>query len=138
MEKQYDLNDCKVVVLFEDKLVRVIGSKQLLTFLAADLEKHSMILVKLIKADYLKIKGKRLKITNKSLIVEIWGHLYASHFANALKQLVKLKIIADFSAFVIKRSEIIDCGEAEIDTNRKFWDVLSNFNSVIREFLPLL
>jgi hypothetical protein len=136
MEKQYNLSDCKVVVLFEDKLVRIIGSAQLLAFLAADLEKHSMMLVKLIKADYLKIKGSRLKITNKSLIVEIWGHLYASHFANALKKLIKLKIISDFSTFIIKRSDTIDCGEADIDTNRKFWDVLSNFNSVIRKFLP--
>lgn len=135
MEKEYDLGGCKVVVRFEPKLVRIIGSKALLDFLGADLNKQTLKLVRLIKTDYLALIGKRLNITNASLMVEIWGHLYASKFSNVFKELIKLHIIQHLAEHVMKRSDTIDCGEADVDSNRKFWDVLSKFNNIITKFL---
>jgi len=136
MEKQYDLASCAVSVIYSPKLVRITGSKQLLIFLNTNLIANSLKLVKLIKADYLIIVGRRLKITNASLMVEIWGHLYASHFANAVKELIKLNIVGDLTDLVTRRSDTIDCGEADIDSNRKFWDTLSKFNHIIVKCLP--
>lgn len=136
MKKQYDLAGCKVAVSYTPKLVQIAGSKELLLFLSTNLNANTLNLVKLIKADYLSLIGKPLKITNQSLMVEIWGHLYASHVANAIKELVKLKLVVDFTAVVIKRSDTIDCGEADIDSNRKFWDTLAKFNKVIIKLLP--
>jgi hypothetical protein len=136
MEKTYDLVGCKVEVSYKLKLVQIAGSKQLLLFLNENLNANTVKLVKLIKADYLALLGKPLKITNRSLMVEIWGHLYASHFANALNELVNLKLVADFTSIVINRSDTIDCGEADIDSNRRFWDTLSKFNKVIIKLLP--
>ena len=136
MKKQYDLAGCKVDVSYTHKLVQIAGSKELLLFLGTNLNANTLNLVKLIKADYLSLIGKPLKITNQSLMVEIWGHLYASHFANAIKELVKLKLVADFTAVVIKRSDTIDCGEADIDSNRKFWDTLAKFNRMTIKLLP--
>ncbi|MES2417385.1 MAG: hypothetical protein V4541_04305 [Bacteroidota bacterium] len=130
-EKQYKLEGCKVTVLFEPKLIKIAGSKRLLTFLKADIDRNSLHLVKLIKADYLKIMGKRLKITNNSLMVEIWGHLYASYFANALKNLIDLQIVENFATIITNRSDTIDCGESTIDPNRKFWDVLAKYKKLI-------
>lgn len=135
MEKEYDLADFKVVVKFEPKLVRIVGSQQLLAFLSADLHTHTLKLVKLIKADYAIFIGKPLKITNASLMVEIWGHLYASKFAIAVKELIKLRIIQNITKMVAKRSNTIDCGEADTDTNRKFWDILAKFKGTIVKFL---
>ena len=135
MEKEYNLEDCKVVVHFEPKLIRIIGSEQLLTFLSGDLDKQTLRLVKLIKADYLAFTGKRLKITHHSLMVEIWGHLYTSKFADILKELVQLKIIENLTEWVKKRSDTIDCGEADIDSNRKFWDMLAKFKAIISKLL---
>jgi hypothetical protein len=136
MEKQYDLAGCAVSVIYSPKLVRITGSKQLLIFLNTNLRANSLKLAKLIKADYLIIVGRRLKITNASLMVEIWGHLYASHFANAVKELIKLNIVGDLTDLVTRRSDKIDCGEADIDSNRKFWDMLSKFNHIIVKCLP--
>ncbi|SFG58586.1 hypothetical protein [Pedobacter insulae] len=136
MEKQYDLSGCVVSVLYSPKLVQIIGSTQLLTFLNHNLSLNTLQLAKLIKADYQRLFGKRLKITNASLMVEIWGHLYASHFANVIKELIKLKVIGDLTALINKRSDTIDCGEADIDTNRGIWDTLSKFNHIIIKCLP--
>ncbi len=136
MEKEYDLLHCKVSVLYSPKLVRIVGSKQLLMFLEANLNSNSLKLVRLIKAEYLALYGNRLKISNASLMVEIWGHLYASQVANALKELIKLKIVGNLSDLVTRRSDTIDCGEAEVDSNRKFWDTISKFNGIIIKCLP--
>lgn len=135
MEKEYNLDGCKVVVQFELKLIRILGSAQLLAFLSSDLDKQTLKLIKLIKADYLAFAGKRLKITHNSLMVEIWGHLYASKFADILKELVRLKIIENITNGIRKRSDTIDCGEADIDSNRKFWDTLGKFKAIIIKLL---
>ena len=135
MEKEYDLNGCKVVVQFEPKIIRILGSKQLLVFLRNDLNTNTLKLVKLIKADYLTLIGKPLKITNASLMVEIWGHLYASKFAVAVNELINLSIIQNITENINKRSKTIDCGEANVDSNRRFWDVAAKFKTMIVKFL---
>ena len=117
----YDLNGCRVGVRFEPKLIRIMSTPELLVFLSNDLNKHTTRLVKLIKADYLILIGNPLKITNASLMVEIWGHLYASKFAKLLERVVRFKIIEKIK----ERSDTIDCGETGIDSNRKFWDLAS-------------
>lgn len=134
-EKQYNLDGCTVFVIFEPKLIRIKGSEQLLIFLNKSLNMHTLKLVRLIKADYFLLVGKPLKITNSSLMIEIWGHLYASKFADIIKELVQLKLIGNLTEEIKKRSDTIDCGEAEIDSNRKFWDVLSKFKAIIIKFL---
>lgn len=136
MEKTYDLGGCEVKVSYKSKLVQIVGSKELLVFLSEDLKANTLKLAKLIKADYVTLMGKPLKITNQSLMVEIWGHLYASHFANAIKELINLKLIDNLTEIVTKRSDSIDCGEAEVDSNRKFWDTLAKFNHIIIKCLP--
>ena len=135
MEKRYDLTGCEVLVQFEPKLIRIQGSEQLLAFLNTDLNANTHKLVKLIKADYLTLVGQPLKITNASLMVEIWGHLYASKFAVAVNDLIKHSRIQNITERVTKRSDTIDCGEADVDSNRRFWDVLAKFNKLIVKFL---
>lgn len=125
MEKEYNLDGCKVIVHFKPKLIRIVGTEQLLAFLGKSLNKHTLKLIKLIKADYLLLTGKPLKITDASLMIEIWGHLYVSRFAGILKERIRLKFIENLTKWVKKRSDTIDCGEADIDSNRKFWNVLA-------------
>ncbi|WP_379085787.1 hypothetical protein [Pedobacter sp. UC225_65] len=80
--------------------------------------------------------GTELDITVDSMVIEIWGHVYASHLAKAIKNLIQLQLIADFANFIINRSDTIECGESEIDSNRRFWDILSNFKGAVLSFLP--
>lgn len=134
--KRYKLTKGDFEVHYKDKLIQLIGSPELLEHLAIDYHKHTQYLVKQIKSDYLLLMGKRLNISNRSLMAEIWGHMYASYLADALKELVRLKLIENLTEIVKHRSDTIDCGETEIDSNRKFWDFVSRFNSIIIKFLP--
>ncbi len=135
-EKQYELNDCKLTVLFDKKLIRIADPESLKEFLSNDIEVRSEVLVNAIKMDYLKLFNVALAVSNDSMIVEIWGHVYASYFARAIKGLIKMKLIEEVADFIINRSDTIDCGESEIDLNRKFWDLFANFKGIILTFLP--
>lgn len=135
-EKEYKLNGHHILVIFNDRLVRIKHPKALQKFLSEDIEHRSAVLVNSIKQDYFLLMGKELSIEKDSMIIEIWGHAFASYFAKALKNLVQLKLVESISDFVIKRSDTIDCGESEVDSNRKFWDVFASFKGVILTFLP--
>lgn len=136
MEKVYELNDCRMVVTFTNQLISIKEPKALKKYLSKDIELRSAVLVDLIKQDYQNFMGQELAITADSIVIEIWGHVYASYFAKAMKNLIKLQLVEDFADFIIKRSDTIECGESEIDSNRRFWDVLSHFKGMILTFLP--
>lgn len=135
-EKIYELSGHELLVIFDEKLVRIKKPKALQKFLSLAIDNRSEVLVNYIKQDYFLLMGKELDITNDSLIIEIWGHAYASYFARAMKNLIKLQLVENVADFVINRSDTIDCGESEVDSNRKIWDVLANFKGIILTFLP--
>ena len=125
-----------MVVVFATQLISIKEPKALKKYLSKDIDARSAVFVSQIKQDYLNFIGQALAITNDSMVIEIWGHVYASHLAKATKNLVQLQLIENFADFIIKRSDTIECGESEIDSNRLFWDVLSNFKGMILNFLP--
>jgi hypothetical protein len=136
MEKVYELNNCRLLVAFTPKLVIIKEPKALKRYLSKDIDRRSLVLANLIKQDYLDLIGTELDITVDSMVIEIWGHVYASHLAKAIKNLIQLQLTEDFADFIINRSDVIDCGESEIDSNRRFWDILSNFKGLVLSFLP--
>ncbi len=136
MEKVYELNNCRLLVEFTAKLIIIKEPKALKRYLSKDIDARSLVLARLIKQDYLDLMGSELDITVDSMVIEIWGHVYASHLAKAIKNLIQLQLIADFANFIINRSDTIECGESEIDSNRRFWDILSNFKGAVWSFLP--
>lgn len=135
-EKIYELSGHQLLVIFDENLIRIKKPKALQKFLSSAIDNRSEVLVNYIKQDYFLLMEKELDITNDSLIIEIWGHVYASYFARAMKNLIKLKLVENVADFVITRSDTIDCGESDVDSNRKIWDVLANFKGIILTFLP--
>jgi hypothetical protein len=123
-------------VVFCPKIVRIDGFKELQKFLSKDIEARSEVLANAIKMDYLLLFDIELAVSNDSMIVEIWGHVYASYFAKAMKNMIQLKLIENIADFITNRSDTIDCGEIEIDHNRKLWDILANLKTIILTFLP--
>lgn len=136
MEKQYDIGTGRVNVTFRPRLIGITSTESLLQHLQDNLQQHTQQLVTQIKADYLLWRGDALKIRDRSLMVEIWGHLYAGRFARFTAALIRLRLIKNFSRFIQHRCDTIDCGERGIDHNRVFWDILSHFNPLILKFLP--
>lgn len=135
-EKIYELCDCKLLVVFETQLIRIKTPKALKKFLSKEIDARSTLLVDQIKQDYVSLMGKELEITADSMVIEIWGHVYASYLAKAIKNLIQLQLIEHVADFIIDRSDVIDCGESDIDSNRKFWDLLANFKGIVLNFLP--
>lgn len=136
MEKIYELSGCKLSVIFKEKIIQIPDYDPLVKFLSKDIDTRSSVFVNAIKIDYLLFFNRELEITHDSIIIEIWGHVFASYFAKALKKLIKLNLVEEAADFIIKRSDTIDCGEADVDENRKFWDILANFKGMILTFLP--
>lgn len=136
MEKIYELSGCRLVVSFEQRLIRIASPQALQKFLSQDLELRSKILVDHIKLDYLNFVGKELAISNNSITIEIWGHVYASYLTKSVRRLIKLKFIQSTTDLIIKRSDTIDCGEKGVDSNRWLWDLLAKFKGLILKLIP--
>ena len=135
-EKIYNLSGHKLLVVFRDQLIQIKKPHHLKAFLSSDIKNRSEVLVNYIKQDYFLLFAKELNVSNKSLIIEIWAHVFASFFARSIKKILRFKLVENAANFIIKRSDIIDCGESDLDSNRKLWDVLANFKRIILFFLP--
>ncbi|MFJ7887015.1 hypothetical protein ACIQYL_02880 [Lysinibacillus xylanilyticus] len=79
-----------------------------------------------INAEYKKRKGRALDISEGSLSVEILGHVYPDRIGNTIKKLPLPGSIEDAIDKILKRTEVIDCGESSKDSNRFLWDFLYN------------
>lgn len=137
MKKQeYRFGDCAVVVQFENCSVHITNDKGLWTLLEEDIESRTTAFADWIKAQYQSFFQKELDITTDSLVVEIWGHVYFEYYILAVKELLKLKLIAGFLENILQASEVIDCGESGLDNNRKLWDMLAPHKAFILKMLP--
>lgn len=81
--------------------------------------------------------GQRLDISRHSLAIEILLHVFSQQAAGAVDTFLD-RIAPDVRGPVsalarkIRRSaEVIDCGEASIDTNRFIWDAMVPFRAAI-------
>lgn len=135
-KRVYRHEQISIEVLFENGSVHIINDNNLWTLLEKDTEPRTMVLVSWIKEQYRGIFDKELDITGDSLAVEIWGHVYFEYYILAVKELIRLQLIENFFERILKVSEVIDCGEAGIDSNRKLWDILAPHKSFILKVLP--
>ncbi len=74
-------------------------------------------IVKEIKSYFRKKQKKNLKITDRSLVVEVYAHIIPDKIADFLPPGIG-NIIQD-------RTEIIDCGEEGYDQDRFLWDKIA-------------
>lgn len=89
-----------------------------------------------INSAFLEKNKRDIEISRDSLAVEIWGHVYADHFADVIDNLTNLKLIEKMVHPIQKYCAIIDCGEKGYDQNRWFWDLLAPFTGIIGKLLP--
>jgi hypothetical protein len=120
-------------VCIQQHITRITNDKELTALLAHDTEAATGELITAIKARYQEEFGKELKVSDKSMAVEIWAHVYVEKFAKAI---ASLKVIRKLADAIIRRCEIIDIGEWGHDQNRFVWNALSIFKTVIAALLP--
>lgn len=106
-----------------DRLVRIKNDRALLEFLKDPETRGALLVSEYVHSLYRKELGKELNISVDSLAIEILGHVYADRFSGMMKKL-RVKRISEAMEIIQKHTEIIDCGEQEIDSNRFVWDDL--------------
>lgn len=136
MKKVYTINNCQVNVTFGNGTVHIYNDKAFWECVQHDPKGTVAELVNKIKTAYLHHKGQTLRISDRSLVVEIWGHLYYEYYVLRLRRMLNANWFDRLSIKLLKPSESIDCGEQGKDSNRWIWDVLSHGHGFIAMLLP--
>jgi len=120
-------------ICIQEHVTRITNDDELNALLAHDTANATTELVRAIKARYCKELGSNFKVSDASMAVEIWAHVYVEKFA---KLIISLKFTRKLSAIIIRKCEIIDIGEWGHDQNRFVWNALSILKSIIAALLP--
>ena len=139
-EKNNDKSLDKITINYFNKLVQITCGEALKNYLeepgngAVELSAH-------ILKEYKKRQKSELKISKDSLAIEILAHTYADTFSETVSS-AELHLPAALSEAVLglmkkvhAHTEIIDCGESNVDNNRWIWDGLTVFKKIIYKAL---
>ena len=116
---------------FDTKLIRITNNEAFKNMLSDKLIQHTEKMTQVIRQKYKEEYGAELRISARSLTVEIWGHVYGEYFFYYIHQKLHRNLTRKLYQFVRKRCEIIDSGEKSIDNNRLLWDAMSPFKSLL-------
>lgn len=119
-------------ICIQEHITRITNDDELNALLANDTANATSDLVTAIKARYYKELGREFKVSDASIAVEIWAHVYVEKFAKVISSQQFTRKLADI---VIRRCEIIDIGEWGHDQNRFVWNALSIFKPAIAALL---
>jgi hypothetical protein len=136
MDKVYELEEHKIKVGLELQLIRVYSNAELWKYLDGKANTRFELMVNTIKTDYAQQFSKALAISNDSLIVEILVHVYCDYLGLSFNRIVKIKWIQNLVKKLLKRAEVVDCGEKGVDSNRWVWDLLAGSKSFFIRILP--
>lgn len=136
MDKVYELEGNKIKVGLEPQLIRVYSNAELWAYLDGKADARFELMVNTIKADYEQHFGKKLAISNASLIVEILVHVYCDYLGLSFNRMVQIKWTQALVKKLLKRAEVVGCGEKGVDSNRWVWDLLASCKSIFTRILP--
>ncbi|MBS5932235.1 MAG: hypothetical protein KIC94_05095 [Clostridiales bacterium] len=129
-----------ILLCYSDRLVQIKCDYELMKYLALP-GNGAVELSKYIKENYKKYRNKNLDISIDSLAIEILAHAYIDKFAETIEK-INNRLTKNDKNEIIKvmekiknRTEIIDCGEKAIDSNRIVWDMLKPVSQVIYTLL---
>ncbi len=136
MQKTLRLGGRELIVIFGQGVVRIESSEDLWDYIRENPPGRTKRLVKKIQEIYEGNFGSRLDISEKSFIMEIWGHLYFEFFLLRNPGIGRFMFPFGLYSRLVRSCEAIDCGEADIDGNRWLWDVLGLFVPLLSRILP--
>ena len=105
-----------------DKLVQIKNDKALNDFLNDPKSRGSVLIADYVLELYKKELGKKLNISRNSLAIEILGHVYMDVFAGLAST---MKPLETAMKSIRSHTDVIDCGEKDVDGNRFVWDDLA-------------
>ena len=116
--------------------VKLTNNGELAALLACNTEAATDELVVALKTAFLQQNNREFDISNDSITVEIWGHMYAENFAAAVKSLSPFSFVDSLADKIIGHCVVINIGEPGHDKNRFIWYSLASFKANIAALLP--
>ena len=135
MDELVAINIENVHVQVKLHAIKIRNDDTLADLLKVDTVLSTEKLIEKIKREYFKLFTEEFKVSDNSMAIEIWGHVYAEKFADAVENFSSVKFIDAIANKILKHAEIIDIGERGHDDNRFVWDGLAGFKSVIAGLL---
>jgi hypothetical protein len=120
---------------FELHAIRIFNNDALPAILEKNAEAATEELVRDIKKKYFELFNTDFKVSDASMEVEIWAHVYAEKFAEAVKDFSSINFVDKIAEKIIYHAEVIDMGEHGHDENRFVWDGLAPFKHTIASVL---
>lgn len=125
--KTVKVNGYSLSVEFVSKIIRIKNNSSLKNMLS-NTSNGSGQAAYALKQEYRNAIGSSIDISSNSLAVEILAHVYPDKVAHVVEDIPGLGYLADK---IISHTDIIDCGESSVDSNRWIWDLLAPFHSMI-------
>jgi hypothetical protein len=124
-----------ISVSLKENMINIINDDQLSGLVTEMPEAATEELVSAIKKEYHDRFNKDFEVTDASMAVEIWGHVFTEKFADAVKGLAPVKLVNSFAEKISAHCEVINIGERDHDSNRFIWDWLAAFKPAIAALL---
>ena len=108
---------------FSEKTVHINNNDHLKSVIKNP--KTAIKLAKVLRANYSNTFGHELAVSELSMAIEIYGHLFPEKMVSTLNTLPLPDPIKQSLDDVLKKTDVIDSGEESIDRNRKVWDAIA-------------
>ena len=117
------LDGVAITYYLSDKAVHIDNNEELKSIIKNP--KTAIELARILKDRYYRRYGSELSVTELSMAIEIYGHIYPEKIAGAVKAIPIPDFIEDKLDHLMEKTDIIDLGEEGIDQNRKIWDAIA-------------
>jgi hypothetical protein len=135
MYRSISIRDKNISFQMHENSIAIKSDEQLKAVFTEMPEAATDELVSAIKKEYSAEFKKDFSVTNASMAVEIWGHVFAEKFANAVNAITSIRLINEFAEKISSHCEVINIGEKDHDNNRFVWDWLAACKPVIAAML---
>ena len=135
MYRSISVKNKNISVQLHENSIAILSDEQLLSLITEMPEAATDELVLAIKKEFYAQFNREFDVTDASIAVEIWGHVFTEKFANAVKSITAIKLVDELAEKICAHCEVINIGEKDHDNNRFVWDWLAAFKPVIAAML---
>ena len=135
MYKSISIRNKNISLSLYENRIGIISDGQLLSLVTEMPEAATDEFVSAIKKEFHTRFNKDFEVTDASMAVEIWGHVFAEKFADTVREIVPVKLVNSLAEKISSHCEVINIGRKDHDRNRIVWDMLAAFKPAIAALL---
>ena len=120
-----------ISVRFKLHAIKIFNDEQLNALLHHNTKLANNELILLIKKKYFELYNVDFKVSNASMAIEIWAHVYLQKITELFKSRFHFWLTNKIAQKIINHCKEIDIGEKGHDDNRFVWNWLAFLKPVI-------